>query len=143
MGLAMATVAVTVANVWAAPGTATITNDHHVWPTQAISVEQRRALVGHMPTQVLFGERVVVVERRGAWTRIARGAGTLLASGPAGSRSTFGCASSGIQRSIGSSSPSFPSSTSSSTATLVIGFVIDAMRKSVSRRIGVLASTSW
>jgi gamma-D-glutamyl-L-lysine dipeptidyl-peptidase len=67
----MATVAVTVANVWAAPGTATITNDHHVWPTQAISVEQRRALVGHMPTQVLFGERVLVVERRGAWTRIA------------------------------------------------------------------------
>jgi cell wall-associated NlpC family hydrolase len=71
VGLALATVAVTVANVWAAPGTATITNDHHVWPTPAISVEQRRALVGHMPTQVLYGERVLVVERRGAWTRIA------------------------------------------------------------------------
>ena len=71
MGVVLATVAVTVANVWAAPGTATIPNDHHVWPTAAIGTEQRRALVGHMPTQVLFGERVLVLERQGAWTRIA------------------------------------------------------------------------
>ena len=34
-------------------------------------LEQRRALVGHMPTQVLYGERVVVLERQGAWTKIA------------------------------------------------------------------------
>ena len=53
------------------PGTATITNDHRVWPTAAITVEQRRALVGNMPTQVLFGERVLVLERQGAWTKIA------------------------------------------------------------------------
>jgi cell wall-associated NlpC family hydrolase len=71
MGAVAATVAVTVANVWAAPGAATIPNDHHVWPTAAIGVEQRRALVGHMPTQVLYGERVIVLERRGAWTKIA------------------------------------------------------------------------
>jgi gamma-D-glutamyl-L-lysine dipeptidyl-peptidase len=67
----LATIAVAVANVWAAPGTATIPNDPHAWPTPAISYAQRLALVGHMPTQVLFGETVVVIERRGAWTRIA------------------------------------------------------------------------
>ena len=36
-----------------------------------ITYEQRRALVGHMPTQVLYGERVIVLERQGAWTKIA------------------------------------------------------------------------
>jgi hypothetical protein len=71
MGPALATVAVTVANVWALPGTATIPNDHHVWPTAAIGVTQRRGLVGHMPTQVLYGERVVVLGERDGWTRIA------------------------------------------------------------------------
>ena len=64
-------VAVAVANVWAAPGTATIPNDPHVWPTPAISYSQRLALVGHMPTQALYGERVVVIARSGAWTKIA------------------------------------------------------------------------
>ena len=53
------------------PGTATIPNDFHVWPTAAVDYEQRRALVGHMPTQVLYGERVLVLERRGGWTKIA------------------------------------------------------------------------
>jgi cell wall-associated NlpC family hydrolase len=67
----VAWVAVAVANVWAAPGTATIPNDPHVWPTAAISYTQRRALVGHMPTQALYGERVVVLGRRGAWTHVA------------------------------------------------------------------------
>jgi cell wall-associated NlpC family hydrolase len=66
-----AVVAVAVANVWAAPGTATIPNDPHVWPTPAVSYAQRLALVGHMPTQVLFGERVLVLARRGAWTKVA------------------------------------------------------------------------
>jgi cell wall-associated NlpC family hydrolase len=68
---ALATVAVPVANVWAEPGTASITDDHRVWPTEAITVEQRRALVGRMPTQVLYGEQVLVLGRNGAWTRIA------------------------------------------------------------------------
>ena len=68
---AYATVAVTVANVWAVPGTATIPNDFHVWPTPGSAYEQRRALVGHMPTQVLYGERVVVLERSARWTKIA------------------------------------------------------------------------
>ncbi len=67
----LATVAVAVANVWAAPGTATIPNDPHVWPTPRVSYAQRLALVGHMPTQVLFGEGVVVLARRGDWTKIA------------------------------------------------------------------------
>ena len=75
-------------------------------------------------------------------TVIPRGAGVVRASEPAGSRSTRGLASSGSQGSIDSSSPILPSSTSISTATLVIGFVIDAMRNSVSRRIGVWLSTS-
>ena len=66
-----AVVAVAVANVWAAPGTATISNDPHVWPTPAITYAQRLALVGHMPTQVLFGETVVVLSRRAGWTQIA------------------------------------------------------------------------
>jgi cell wall-associated NlpC family hydrolase len=64
-------VAVAVANVWALPGTATIPNDPHVWPTPAVTYAQRRALVGHMPTQALYGERVLVLERRGTWTKIA------------------------------------------------------------------------
>jgi cell wall-associated NlpC family hydrolase len=63
-------VAVAVANVWAVPGTATIPNDPNVWPTPAVTYAQRLALVGHMPTQALFGERVLVLERRGSWTRI-------------------------------------------------------------------------
>src|SRR5690349_22149587 len=29
------------------------------------------ALVGHMPTQGLFGERVLVLKRQGAWVKIA------------------------------------------------------------------------
>ena len=70
-------------------------------------------------------------------------AGVVRESEPPGSRSTRGFASSGSQRSTGSFRRSLPCSTSISTATLVIGFVIDAMRNSVSRRIGVFASTSW
>jgi gamma-D-glutamyl-L-lysine dipeptidyl-peptidase len=66
-----ALVAVAVANVWAAPGTATIPNEPALWPTPAITYSQRLGLVGHMPTQVLFGERVLVLARRGAWTKIA------------------------------------------------------------------------
>jgi cell wall-associated NlpC family hydrolase len=62
---------VAVANVWERPGTATIPDDPHVWPTARVTYSQRLALVGHMPTQVLFGEQVVVLERRGAWTKIA------------------------------------------------------------------------
>ena len=68
---ATASVRVTVANVWARPGTATIPADFHVWPTGAVSYAQRLALVGHMPTQVLFAEQVVVLRRQGAWTEIA------------------------------------------------------------------------
>jgi hypothetical protein len=67
----VAWVAVAVANVWAAPGTATIPNDPHVWPTPTISYAQRLALVGHMPTQALYGERVLVLGHRGPWTNVA------------------------------------------------------------------------
>jgi gamma-D-glutamyl-L-lysine dipeptidyl-peptidase len=66
-----ATVRVPVANVWEAPNAGHLPLDPHVWPTPAVTVEQRRALVGHMPTQVLYGERVRVLARRGGWTKIA------------------------------------------------------------------------
>jgi cell wall-associated NlpC family hydrolase len=68
---AMASVRVSVANVWARPATATLPTDFHVWPTAAVTYSQRLALVGHMPTQVLFGEQVLVLGRRGSWTKIA------------------------------------------------------------------------
>jgi cell wall-associated NlpC family hydrolase len=63
-------VRVPVANVWEAPGAGHLPLDPHVWPTQTVSYSQRLALVGHMPTQVLYGETVQVLARRGGWTRI-------------------------------------------------------------------------
>jgi cell wall-associated NlpC family hydrolase len=66
-----ATVRVPVANVWEAPNAGHLPLDPHVWPTPAVSVTQRRALVGHMPTQVLYGETVRVLERTPGWTKIA------------------------------------------------------------------------
>ena len=68
--VALATVRVPVANVWEAPAAGHLPLDPHVWPTPAISYEQRLALVGSMPTQVLYGETVQVLERRNGWTRI-------------------------------------------------------------------------
>jgi cell wall-associated NlpC family hydrolase len=62
---------VPVANVWAKPGTATLPVDPRVWPTDRVSYSQRLALVGHMPTQVLYGETVRVLARRGAWVKVA------------------------------------------------------------------------
>ena len=66
-----ATVRVPVANVWAAPNAGHLPLDPHVWPTPQVSYAQRIALVGHMPTQVLYGERVRVLAHRGGWTQIA------------------------------------------------------------------------
>jgi gamma-D-glutamyl-L-lysine dipeptidyl-peptidase len=66
-----ATVRVPVANVWEAPNAGHLPLDPHVWPTPAVTYSQRIALVGHMPTQVLYGETVRVLERRGGWTHIA------------------------------------------------------------------------
>jgi cell wall-associated NlpC family hydrolase len=66
-----ASVRVPVANVWAAPGVGHLPLDAHVWPTSAVTYSQRLALVGHMPTQVLYGEQVRVLARRGGWTEIA------------------------------------------------------------------------
>jgi gamma-D-glutamyl-L-lysine dipeptidyl-peptidase len=68
--VALATVRVPVANVWEAPGAGHMPLDPHVWPTQAISYSERLALVGNMPTQVLYGETVRVLARRGGWTKI-------------------------------------------------------------------------
>jgi cell wall-associated NlpC family hydrolase len=67
----VATVRVPVANVWAAPNAGHLPLDPHVWPTPSVTYAQRLALVGHMPTQALYGERVRVLARRGAWTKIA------------------------------------------------------------------------
>jgi cell wall-associated NlpC family hydrolase len=66
-----ATVRVPVANVWEAPDSGHLPLDPHVWPTATVTLSQRLALVGHMPTQVLYGERVRVLARQGGWTKIA------------------------------------------------------------------------
>ena len=66
-----AVVRVPVANVWEAPNAGHLPLDPHVWPTPAVTYSQRIALVGHMPTQVLYGEQVRVLEQRGGWTHIA------------------------------------------------------------------------
>jgi cell wall-associated NlpC family hydrolase len=66
-----ATVRVPVANVWAAPNAGHLPLDPHVWPTSALTDAERLALVGHMPTQVLYGETVRVLDRRPGWTEIA------------------------------------------------------------------------
>jgi gamma-D-glutamyl-L-lysine dipeptidyl-peptidase len=66
-----ATVRVPVANVWEAPNAGHLPLDPQVWPTSQVSYAQRIALVGHMPTQVLYGETVRVIEKRAGWTHIA------------------------------------------------------------------------
>ncbi len=67
-----AAVRVPVANVWATPADAgRLPLDPHVWPTSSVGVAQRLSLVGHMPTQVLYGERVHVLGRQGGWVKIA------------------------------------------------------------------------
>jgi cell wall-associated NlpC family hydrolase len=66
-----ASVRVSVANVWEAPNAGHLPLDPHLWPTPAVTYAERRALVGHMPTQVLYGETVRVLAKRGGWTQIA------------------------------------------------------------------------
>jgi cell wall-associated NlpC family hydrolase len=65
------TVRVPVANVWEAPNVGHLPLDPHVWPTPAVTYSERIALVGHMPTQVLYGETVRVLGKQGGWTKIA------------------------------------------------------------------------
>ena len=66
-----ATVRVPVANVWEAPNAGHLPLDPHVWPTAAVTYRERLSLVGHMPTQVLYGETVRVLAKRRGWTQIA------------------------------------------------------------------------
>ncbi len=73
---------------------------------------------------------------------IGRLAGTTSSMGPSIAFSTLRSANSGSSRSTGSSSRSLPSSTRIIAATAVIGLDIEAMRKMVSRRMGVLRSRS-
>lgn len=61
---------VPVANVWAAPGAGHLPLDPHLWPT-SLTYAERIALVGRMPTQALYGERVRVLATRPGWTKIA------------------------------------------------------------------------
>ncbi len=68
---AQATVRVPVANVWEAPNAGHLPLDPSVWPTPALTVAERRALVGHMPTQILYGETVRVIATQPGWTEIA------------------------------------------------------------------------
>jgi cell wall-associated NlpC family hydrolase len=57
--------------VWEAPNAGHLPLDPHIWPTAEVTVAERLALVGRMPTQVLYGERVRVLVRQGGWTKIA------------------------------------------------------------------------
>ncbi len=66
-----ATVRVSVANVWEAPNVGHLPLAPQVWPTSQVTYAQRIALVGHMPTQVLYGETVRVLEQRAGWTHVA------------------------------------------------------------------------
>src|ERR671933_314695 len=55
-------VAVAVATLWVAP--------QYARPLAHLTTAQRRALVGKIETQALYGERVRVVARRGAWRKV-------------------------------------------------------------------------
>jgi gamma-D-glutamyl-L-lysine dipeptidyl-peptidase len=69
---------VSVATVWASPSSPraidrpALGNPARVraW-TRSLSTAERRGLVGRIETQALLGERVQVLQRRGAWTRVA------------------------------------------------------------------------
>jgi cell wall-associated NlpC family hydrolase len=71
-------VGVSVATVWASPSSPraidrpALGNPARIraW-TRSLSTAERRGLVGRIETQALLGERVQVLERRGAWTRVA------------------------------------------------------------------------
>ena len=71
---------------------------------------------------------------------IGRFAGTVSSNGLSTVRRTLRFLSSGSQSSTGSSSLSLHSSTRIMPPTAVIGFVVEASRKIVSRRIGSLPS---
>jgi cell wall-associated NlpC family hydrolase len=66
-----ATVRVSVANVWEAPNAGHLPLDPNLWPTATVTYSERLALVGHLPTQVLYGEHVLVLAQRPGWTEIA------------------------------------------------------------------------
>src|ERR671927_1712735 len=55
-------VAVAVATLWVSP--------QYARPLAHLDTAARRALVGKIETQALYGERVRVLERRGAWDKV-------------------------------------------------------------------------
>jgi cell wall-associated NlpC family hydrolase len=61
-------VAVAVATLWASPGVAVSLSPAR---SLRLSTPQRLALVGRIETQVLYGEPVLVLARRGEWVRVA------------------------------------------------------------------------
>jgi hypothetical protein len=69
---------VSVATIWAQPSSPraidrpALRNPAWIraW-TRSLSTAERRGLVGRIETQALLGERLRVLERRGAWTRVA------------------------------------------------------------------------
>ena len=77
-GPSYAYVGVSVATVWVSPSSPrtidrpALGNPARIraW-TRSLSTVERRGLVGRIETQALLGERVQVLERRGAWTRVA------------------------------------------------------------------------
>ena len=91
--------------------------------------------IGYLAGQTITAPRPKVKVSRSR-TVIGRFAGTVSSTGPSRLFSTWRSASSGRKSSTGSSSRSLHSSTRISVAAAVIGLVIEAMRKIVSRRIG-------
>ena len=74
-----ATVDVSVATLWKAPNLArpldrpSLGNpvDPRAWSRNLATTDSRVWLDSHVQTQALYGQRVVVLERRGAWTKVA------------------------------------------------------------------------
>ena len=73
---------------------------------------------------------------------IGRSTSVVRSSGASGATRTRGRAASGSQRAIGSSRPSAPSCTRLSASAAPMGLVMDAIRKSVSSRMGGLCAPS-
>ncbi len=75
----IAVVAVSVATLWKAPAVVrpldapAISNpaDPAAWSRNLATTADRLWLDSHVQTQALYGERVTVLERRGAWTKVA------------------------------------------------------------------------
>src|SRR5436305_11292181 len=78
-GAQTALVDVSVATLWKAPGIARPMDapalgapaDPRAWSRNLATTDDRLWLDSHVQTQALYGQEVVVLERRGAWAKVA------------------------------------------------------------------------